>query len=129
MQKESIHTMSIVNEDRTLSEYLLKHSQATVKDRQRAIVFVFSDFRMLPKIANRCPCSSPSEKSRCLETSILADEHAYSGADSEQLLVRQLFHYNLRCAVCRNDVLRRVISHNHPTKAQSALCVECKPAA
>lgn len=66
--------MSIADEDRTLSEYLLKHSQATVKDRQqKAVTFVFSELRMLSKVANRCPCGSPSEKSRGLETSILAD--------------------------------------------------------
>lgn len=75
--------MSMMNEDRTLSEYLFKHSQATVKDRQRAVSSVFSDLRMLPKVANRCPCGCPSEKSGGLETSILADEHAYSGANSE----------------------------------------------
>lgn len=83
MQKESIHTMSLVNEDRILSEYLLKHSQATVKDRQKAVFFVFYHFRMLPKVANRCPCGSPLEQSRGLKTSILADEHADSGANSE----------------------------------------------
>ena len=61
MQRQSILTMSIERRDKAWLEYLLKNSQAMVKDWHS----VFLDTSMLSQVANRSPCRLASEEGKC----------------------------------------------------------------